>query len=379
MSQTSSAIVHHIALACGGTGGHIFPGLATAEALRARGHRVTLWLSGKSGERESVQSWSGDTVTIPSRGLSGNPFRKLSAAAALYRSGRRCLNIMRTDPPDCVLAMGSYASYGPLYAGRKLKKPLVLHEANVLPGKAVKFFSRWASSVAASFEETRYYMKRRNISVTGMPLRQDLHPDRCQAVDLGLDPRLFTLMVMGGSRGARSLNDNVSYAVCNLVRRGCPLQVMHLTGEADFEPIRQLYRDHQVSCWVQPFTHDMGSMYLQADLCISRAGASSCAEIKAFSVPSLLVPYPHAVHDHQTVNARAMTRSRGADMVDQKDMTIDWLEDYIRGNMEFPDRLENMRNKLMEQSENPASEQLADLVELTLRKYRRLNQRKKAA
>jgi UDP-N-acetylglucosamine--N-acetylmuramyl-(pentapeptide) pyrophosphoryl-undecaprenol N-acetylglucosamine transferase len=363
---------YHIALACGGTGGHIFPGLATAEVLRDRGHEVTLWLAGKSGEGEAVKHWDGKTITIPAEGLAGGfAFKKVISIYRLYRAGRRCLRQMKKDPPDAVLAMGSYASFGPLYAGKRLELPMVLHEANVLPGKAVSLFSKWATAVAASFEETRFYMRRRNLVVTGMPLRRGMSPKTAAITDLGLSPQMFTVLVMGGSRGARAVNEVVSYAVCNLVKRGYELQVIHLTGQADRAMVDALYQDHGVKAWVAPFTHHMSSLYLQADLAISRAGASSCAEIAEFQLPTLLVPYPYAVKDHQTANAKAMKKFGGADMVAQKDLSIDWLEAYISGNMEYSARLQRMRSALQTQHQGSASAKLAELVEITIRRYQR--------
>lgn len=333
---------------------------------------MTLWLAGKAGEAEAVKQWSGSMLTVPAEGLAGGfGWRKFRSMLRLLRAGRRCHRLMRESAPDGVLAMGSYASYGPLYAATRLRLPMVVHEANVVPGKAVSLFCRWASSVAASFEETRFYMKRRNIAVTGMPLRRGLSPSEAAVQDLGLDPRVFTLLIMGGSRGARFINQTVPYAVCNLSDKGYRIQVMHLAGVDDAAWVKDLYRDHGINAWVEPFTHHMGSLYLQANLVISRAGASSCAEVRAFRLPSLLLPYPHAVKDHQTANARAMEKSGGADWVAQKDFSIEWLEEYLSGNMDFPERLERMRRALDSEGEAYASEMLANLVELTIRRQQK--------
>ena len=150
-----------IALACGGTGGHIFPGVATAEVLAARGHEVELWLAGKDGEDRLVDGWDGPVVTVQSEGFSdGVSTRAMGTAWKLMGAARRCTSVMRKNRPDVVLGMGSYATVGPVVAAMRLQIPFVLHEANVLPGRAVSLFSRWASAIAGSFEETRYYLRR---------------------------------------------------------------------------------------------------------------------------------------------------------------------------------------------------------------------------
>lgn len=163
-----------IALACGGTGGHIFPGLATAEILTARGHEVELWLAGKDGEEQLVDGWDGPVVTVQSEGFSnGVSPRAVGTAWTLMRATRKCTTTMRESRPDVVLGMGSYATVGPVMAAMRLQIPFVLHEANVLPGRAVSLFSRWASAIAGSFEETRYYLRRKELVLTGMPIRAD--------------------------------------------------------------------------------------------------------------------------------------------------------------------------------------------------------------
>ena len=147
----------NVHLACGGTGGHIFPGLATAAVLRDRGHRVTLWLAGKDVEASAVRGWDGPVHTVPAEGFtSGLPgWRVVRTSISLLRASRTCHRAMAKDPPDVLLAMGSYASVGPARAAFKLDIPVVLHESNVIPGRAVALLSRRAAAVAAVFEETR--------------------------------------------------------------------------------------------------------------------------------------------------------------------------------------------------------------------------------
>lgn len=350
-----------IAVACGGTGGHIFPGLATANELIQRGHDVTLWMAGKDVEHDAVRGWTGKVITVPAQGFpSGFSLKAGMAAYKLFRAVGKVTSDMRQAPPDVVLAMGSYASVGPVGAALQLKIPFVMHESNVIPGRAVKLFSRWSAVVAGCFDETRFYLRRRKLVLTGMPLRQDL-------LSAALQPRArsdtFRLIIMGGSRGARRINDLVSSALVELHVAGVPLEVVHLTGEQDREKIDAIYRQSGFPARVLSFTQSIGECYAASDFAICRAGAATCAELSVFGLPSLLIPYPHAIHDHQTANARAMEKAGAADMVPEKDVTVEWLRSYIGQMIQRKERRQQMAEAAHSRSSGDGAARLADLVE----------------
>ncbi len=346
----------HIAVACGGTGGHIFPGLATARALRERGHHVTLWLSGKSVEHTALEGWKGPIITIPSEGFQHGPFRSVLTAARIGIAVIRCGIAMLRHRPDAVLAMGSYSSIGPCLAARLRGIPIVLHEANAVPGRAVRLLAGKAASIAICFEETRYHLKGLNLITTGMPLRSELKPS-----DLHPPSSDFCLLVMGGSGGAHAINEMVSDAVSSLTQYG--ICITHLAGSDDEQSVAERYRADGVSAEVFSFVQDMAPLYEAADLAICRAGASTCAELGVFGLPALLIPYPHAASDHQTANARALEKLGAADLIQQVDCTVEWLTDYIRAQIEDPARLEKMRAHAVRNDSLSAAEKLADLVE----------------
>ena len=350
-----------IAVACGGTGGHIFPGLATANELIQRGHDVTLWMAGKDVENDAVRGWAGKVVTVPAQGFpSGFSLKAASSAFKLVRAVGTVASDMRQARPDVVLAMGSYASVGPVGAALKLGIPFVMHESNVIPGRAVKLFSRWSAVVAGCFDETRFYLRRRRLVLTGMPLRQEL-------LSAAMQPRAksekFRLLVMGGSRGARRINDLVSTVLVELHVAGVPLEVIHLTGEQDREKIDAIYREAGFPAQVMSFTQSIGACYAASDLAICRAGAATCAELSVFGLPSLLIPYPHAIHDHQTANARAMEKAGAADMVPEKDITVEWLRSYIGQMIQRTERRQQMAEAARARSSGDGAAKLADLVE----------------
>jgi UDP-N-acetylglucosamine--N-acetylmuramyl-(pentapeptide) pyrophosphoryl-undecaprenol N-acetylglucosamine transferase len=326
----------HIAIACGGTGGHIFPGLATARVLRARGHHVTLWLAGKGVEDAAVKGWEGRIVTIPSEGFQFGAFRSVLTALRITRAVFRCWRIMLRHQPDVVLAMGSYASIGPCFAARLHGIPYILHEANAVPGRAVKLLARKARAVAICFEETRYHLKGMHAVSAGMPLRPELQESGVRSPESG-----FHLLVMGGSGGAHAINEMVSEAVCALA--DSRMSVTHLTGFQDAQTVRARYQKAGVKADVFEFVQGMAPLYEKASLAVCRSGASTCAELGVFSLPALLIPYPHAASDHQTANARALEKFGAADVVQQSDMTVEWLKGYLAEQIKDPSRLEKMR------------------------------------
>lgn len=360
-----------IGIACGGTGGHIFPGLAVAQVLRQRGHEVHLYLAGKAGEDLALAAWQGPVVKVPARGISSpDPWTLLLTGIGLLRAVLQCRKTLRRFGPDVLLAMGSYASVGPVLSARWLRIPVVLHEANVIPGRAIRFLCRWAEAVAVSFPETRAQLAHRRLLVTGMPVRgtgRQTTDDGRQIAAIEnwaeLVPGRFTILVMGGSRGAHRLNEVVSLAILRLHREGHALQVIHLTGLTDEHTIRQAYQGGGVPQAVFGFLQDMPRAYHWASLAICRSGASTCAELSVYGVAALLVPYPFAIHRHQTANADALAAAGAADLCDEQLLTVDFLTDYLIGLMRDPARLARMREAARSRVTNIPAAALADLVE----------------
>ena len=239
----------------------------------------------------------------------------------------------------------------------------MLHAADVLPGRTVNLFSRWATAIAGSFEETRYYLRRKDIVLTGMPIRRRLAGASRDSRTHPLDSDRLTILVMGGSQGAHSLNETVTSALCECYEAGHRLRVIHLAGAADCDRVRQQYAESGMPVEVHGFVQDMAEVYMQTDLAVCRSGAGSCAELSAFGVPALLIPYPHATKDHQTANARAMEKLGAADVVPQLDLSVEWLKDYIGQCIQSPDRLARMSAATRKRARESGAEALADLVE----------------
>ena len=294
-------------VACGGTGGHAFPGIAVAEAWRRRGHEVTVWGSGRDIESNVVKSWSGNFFSTGARQL------RVRNLFAIFRSIVRCIKHLKKNPCDVLVAMGSYSSLPPVVAARRCSIPVVLHEANTVPGKAVEFLSRFAEKVAVSFDETKQYLPNSECVKTGLPVRS--------AISLGkrfsfIPDNAFVIFVTGGSQGAHAVNEIASKAMEFLKREldsrsGAvrPLYVIHQTGRADEACVMMQYSKSAIPARVKAFEDNMADAFASADFVIARAGASTCFELAACAKPALLIPLPTSMRNHQHHNLKRYKNS----------------------------------------------------------------------
>ncbi len=353
----------NIAVACGGTGGHIFPGLATARVLQARGHAVTLWLAGRDVEACSVADWPGKIVKIRASGFpSGLSLRGLASvwrmAGAVVVAWRR----LRKTRPDVLLCMGSYASVGPCLAARMLGIPVVLHEANAVPGRAISLLARFASRVAVGFNEAlAWFPPSVKAEVTGFPLRAGFVPAERLSAD-SASP--LTLLVMGGSQGAHALNARMpSVAAALRAKLDRPLRVIHLAGRHEAEAVAEDYRRQKVDAEVHAFCSDMAGLYARADVAVARAGAASCTELAVCGVPAVLVPLPHAPRNHQMRNAEALAESGGMLVLPESEFSVENMVHRLYTLFRNPDGLQLMRETLVKAVPADGAERLALLVE----------------
>lgn len=344
----------NVAIACGGTGGHLFPGLAVAEVLHARGHRALLFISEKEVDalavREHAKSGEYRFEKLPSVGLP----RVFSPAMLRFLRGlvasvTACRRTLRGFQPDAVLGMGGFTSTAPLLAARMAKVPTFVHESNAIPGKANRLNARLAKVVLLGFEECAAHFPRgTRCETTGTPLRASLltPPDpRAALAAFGFDPSRDTvvkktLLVMGGSQGARGLNRAVLAALPTW--RDLPLRVLHFTGRDDEAEARAAYAASGLPAHVAAFCHEMERAYAAADLAVARSGAASLSELAHFGLPSILIPYPTAAEDHQTLNARLFTRPGAAVMLREGENTGESLARILPELLHHPDKLHAM-------------------------------------
>jgi len=319
MSRSTQAAANKpVLIMAGGTGGHIFPGIAVAQELRARGVPV-MWLGAHAGmETRVVPQHELPIETIAIRGVRGKGvLAKLAMPFRLSRAVLSARHILKRHAPRSVLSMGGYAAAPGGIAARMAKIPLIVHEQNRIAGVTNRMLARYARRVLTGFSGVFP-----NEEWVGNPVRASIAslpgPVRRYADHFGP----LRLLVLGGSQGAQSLNSALPEV---LRRRGKKLAVVvrHQCGEAHYDKARAAYQNAGIEADVVPFEKDMAGAYAWADLVICRAGALTLAELAAAGAPSILVPYPAAVDDHQTRNAEAMVAAGGASLVAEG-------EDFVR-------------------------------------------------
>ncbi len=308
-----------VAIACGGTGGHFFPGVAVAQEVKRRGGQVMLFASRKEVDRESAVALSDARIEfLPAVALLRG--RMLAFVWGEIRSLFLCLARFLRWKPEVVLVMGGFAGVAPAIAGRLLGVRVYLHEANSVPGRANRYLARLCRGVFVGFPLGKGAFGGRKIVVSGTPVRREfrqaLRPEVCRR--LGLVSGAPVLLVMGGSQGAQALNDLMVEVAPLLLRRHPDLQIIHLTGRHDHSSLRALYERLGLRYFLSEFCSNASELIRLATAVLSRAGASSLAEYAAVCVPSLLIPYPYAVEDHQRKNALMFVESGAAEWLEER-------------------------------------------------------------
>jgi len=353
----------HVAIACGGTGGHLFPGLAVAGELRRRGCSITLLVSPKEVDQRGVKDVHDARVeTLPAVGLSRGG--GIAFAHGFIRSYRASRRIFKSSPPGAVLAMGGFTGAPPVLAGRASGALTFLHESNTIPGRANRWLARVATQCFVGFPEASGRLPAKRVTTTGTPVRPEFQPGdakSCRAA-LGLDPNRPVLLVTGGSQGASGLNALVTGALPLLASRAPELQLFFLCGSADVEWVTKACATHGIKAAVHPFFADMHLALGAATVAVSRAGASSLAELAAMELPALLVPYPEATDNHQYINARAFEQTGAARVLEQRKADSAGLAAAVIELLRNEDLREKMRASLRGWQAPRAAEEIADSI-----------------
>ncbi|MSP37859.1 MAG: undecaprenyldiphospho-muramoylpentapeptide beta-N-acetylglucosaminyltransferase [Deltaproteobacteria bacterium] len=327
-----------VIFAGGGTGGHLFPGLAVAREFQRRDGAVEILFVGtEQGIEFRVLPKEGfklETLTvkgIKGRGLRGIVEALYDVPASLWRS----LKIINQFCPDCIVGLGGYAS-GPLLLAGKLKKiRCAIMEQNLRPGFTNKLLARWVDRVFTAYSKSADYLPGARVIESGNPVRWRELPKISRG-------EKFSLLIFGGSLGARRINFALVDALKELIDLGTEISITHQTGQADFAAIQKAYGALPFEAEIMPFIDKMDEAYARADLVICRAGATTLAELTAFGKAAILVPYPYAIYDHQRGNAQALHERGAAQMILDQDLTGTRLAECIRSYFTDPSRLERM-------------------------------------
>ncbi|MCP3871378.1 MAG: undecaprenyldiphospho-muramoylpentapeptide beta-N-acetylglucosaminyltransferase [Gammaproteobacteria bacterium] len=353
-----------VMIMAGGTGGHVYPALAVAEELRSRNVNV-IWLGTPGGFEDGVVQRQGYPMEFVSiRGIRGNgPLGWLVAPFRIARAMYQASGILRSNKPGLVLGMGGFVSGPGGLTARLLRTPLVIHEQNAVPGLTNQWLSRAAARVMEAFPGS--FSATRSAEVTGNPVRGEiaaLSPPEQRLKNRNGAPRL---LVLGGSQGARKLNETLPTALSGLAADRRP-QVFHQTGRDKLQDTRQSYLEAGVDARVEPFIEDMADAYGWADLVLCRAGALTIAELAAAGVASILVPYPYAVDDHQTRNAAYLVDADAARLLPEGDLNPQQLLRLLEGLLADRNRLLEMARSARDQGKPEATRRVADICEETM-------------
>jgi UDP-N-acetylglucosamine--N-acetylmuramyl-(pentapeptide) pyrophosphoryl-undecaprenol N-acetylglucosamine transferase len=354
-----------LAIACGGTGGHLFPGLAIAEAVRRRGHDVRFLISAKPVDRRAVSGAgeSAHAAEIPAVGWTGI-FGAIPFLVRLIEAVRKAGEELSQFKADALLGMGGFVSAASVGAARRGGLPYFLHESNAIPGRATKFLSAGASKMFVGFEECGRRLPKANVSVTGTPVRARLGKITKEEAykKLGLHAKRHLVAILGGSQGARGINDAMLRGLPALKSLANTMQILHLAGETHAEKVRRGYEHSGFSAVVLGFCDEMEAVYAAADLVVSRAGAGTLAELAACGVPSILIPFPAAVDNHQMANAHAYADRGAAEIVAEKNLIGSELGQRIARLLGDSVRQEQMRQAARQKFAPEAAEKIAEEI-----------------
>ena len=362
-----------VMIACGGTGGHLFPGLAIAEALRARRHQVRLLVSEKAIDQTALAALTDCSdpsariaaQAVPAVAYEGSS-RLIRFCFRLAKATRGCAVACNEFQPDVVLGMGGFTSVPALCAARWFRRRgtvTLIHESNAVPGKANRWAGRFADHVAVGLADCARFFGHKPVTVTGTPLRAGLRAGKKANAHarLGLRPGRLTVLIAGGSQGAHAINDAVAGALRRLEGKRDGVQFVHLSGPRDEQFVRESYEKNGFKANVMSFCDQMELAYSVADLVVARAGASTLAELAAFGLPSILIPYPNAAGNHQWHNARLFERAGAARVVEQS--RFDGLPAVIAGLLDDEPERERMGDAARSLAVDDATERMATLVE----------------
>ncbi len=314
-----------ILIMAGGTGGHIYPGLAVADALRAQGWKI-VWLGApNSMEAELVPKHGYPVAWVNFSGVRGKGVLRLLTLpfTLLWALGQSADAIFR-HRPDVVLGMGGYITMPGGLMAAILRRPLLIHEQNSIAGMSNKVLAKIATRVLSGFPGIL-----KNAEWCGNPVRSDIADLPSPEIRYAARSGKLNVLIVGGSLGAQALNEALPKALAMLSEQERP-NVLHQTGKKHFEAVRQLYAQAGVSADIRAFLDDMAQQYANADVVICRAGALTIAELAAAGVASVLIPFPFAVDDHQTYNARFLSEQGAAVLLPQKELSAEKLAQLLR-------------------------------------------------
>ncbi|MBF0099295.1 MAG: undecaprenyldiphospho-muramoylpentapeptide beta-N-acetylglucosaminyltransferase, partial [Desulfobacterales bacterium] len=354
---------HNLLIAGGGTGGHLFPGIAIAQAFQQKNpmNKILFVGTGRPVEVKVLSASGFSYEKISALGIKGKSlYHKIRAIGVIPKGIWEAIRILRTFKPDVVLGVGGYSSAPVILAAKFLGIRTAIHEQNVLAGITNRLLAHIVDRVYLSFENTRIQCRKHKFCLTGNPVRQSIitaaeaiEKTKINLMAEGKWP--FTVVILGGSQGAHSLNRVVVDSL-QLVTKNQMVHWIHQTGEQDESWVQQAYSEMGVSSEIKSFFNNMGELYGKADLIIARAGATTVAEISAVRKPAIFIPYPHAADNHQIYNVAGLVDLGVAEMIQESEINAERLSEKMMYYSEHPEVLKEMRHKATQLSHADAAE-----------------------
>lgn len=340
-----------VIIAGGGTGGHLFPGIAIAEEFQKREQKnIILFIGTDRGLDKKILGEKGFPLRILDvEGIKGKgPIERGKALLKIPGSLLRSFRIIREFRPDIVIGVGGYASGPAVIMAHFMGIKTTVAEQNALPGITNRLLGRFVDKVFLTFSETKEWFPARKVLITGNPIRAAFSPAitaREGGSGAGRAAGNFTILISGGSQGAHAINMAFINAVGHLKEMGKQLIIIHQTGYRDMEEVSKIYQTHGIEAEVLPFISDMASAFRKADLLICRAGATTVAEITVSGKASVLIPFPFAANDHQTKNAEILVKAGAAEMIPEGELEGRRLAETVRRLYHHPDMIREMEAK----------------------------------
>jgi UDP-N-acetylglucosamine--N-acetylmuramyl-(pentapeptide) pyrophosphoryl-undecaprenol N-acetylglucosamine transferase len=321
-------------IAGGGTGGHLFPGIAVAESFLAQDpmNEVLFVGTARGIEARIIPQEGYSLELIKVSGLKGKGIiQKIKGLWALPNALFQSLSLLRRFKAEAVLGVGGYASGPVLLAAWLLRIPTAVCEQNSVPGLTNRILGKLVKKVYGTFGHAEQYFSNEKFNLVGNPMRMQLvkayEQDSVSTQEISSVPRL---LILGGSQGARALNQVVPKALKILREGGATFTGVHQCGERDLSEVQKTYKDSGLNVEVKAFIKDMVDTYLHTDIALTRAGASTCTEVALMGVPTIMVPFPFATDDHQTLNARELEKVQGVKLLPEKEMTPERLAQELK-------------------------------------------------
>ena len=353
-----------VIIAGGGTGGHLFPGIAVAEELVARGHEVRFVGTEKGIEARAVPKAGYALDLIDIAGIKAKGFKgTLSGLFRVPRAMSQSRAILKRETPDVVVGVGGYAS-GPMVLAAALGgRPTAILEQNSVPGFTNKTLGRFVKQIFGAFKTAEKSFSKKKYRLVGNPVRKPVREVLANADGGDGDG----VLVVGGSQGAHAVNELVFEAMKLLAAVGQAPRLVHQTGEKDREELAKRYADAGIAADVRAFIDDMGAAYRGAAVVVARAGASTLAELTMIGKPAILIPFPFAADDHQTVNAKELADAGAAYLLPQASTSPTELAEAMRGLLEDRDRRASMATASRALGRPQAHVEIADAIEALAR------------